>query len=359
MHSPRLDLTAAEEARRHRGVPAPTVIDKLTARPSAAGQAARAQAAAAAGHRAWRTCGRRGPAAEARTPAAPGHPQPPLRGQAHDRRRGRAQWAERRRLLVFRDAATERVSVLYQRRTAPRPDRARGLTAVSAARLRAGRPRQRRTPPRRPSRLPCASCSDREALQLGSLRARAGSTARSSSPACSGPAWPSPATPTTSATAACRSWAAARSATCASSPPAGAARDPGAPGPLPHLLLRRHQGPGAAAGAAGRRPSARGIPVLVTPAESTPFIKHALRLPGRAAGPAPAPALGADGRLRPGRAHRGGERHRQVGVRAGPHRPRPPPGGGRRGGDQAHGATRWSAPPRTSRATTWSCAAWA
>ena len=139
--------------------------------------------------------------------------------------------------------------------------------------------------------------------------------------------------------------------------PARRALDPGAPGPLPHLLLHRHQGPRAPAGAPGRgrrggraRPRHRGG---VHPVHQAP-----LRLPGGEAGAAPPPALGAHGRLRPGRPDHGGERHRQVGVRAGPHRPRPPAGGGRRGGDQAPGRRAWWAPPRTSPATTWSCGAW-
>ena len=207
-------------------------------------------------------------------------------------------------------------------------------------------------------RSPCASCSSRRpAWACGWWRARPASTRSSPSPASSGRASPSPATPTTSATAACRSWGAARSATCASSRPRAARRDPAAPGPLPHLLLRRHQGPGRPRRSWWREAEARGIPVLVHPRGVHALHQAALRLPGRAAGPAPAPALGADRRLRPRRPDRGGERDRQVGVRARPHRPRPPAGGRRRGGDQARMATPSSAPRPTSRATTWSCAA--
>ena len=43
--------------------------------------------------------------------------------------------------------------------------------------------------------------------------------------------------------------------------------------PVPDLVLRRHEGTGAAAGAALRAAGARGIPVLATPVESTAFIK--------------------------------------------------------------------------------------
>ena len=104
---------------------------------------------------------------------------------------------------------------------------------------------------------------------------------------------------------------------------------------LPRLLLRGDEGAGAAGGADRGGGSARhphpghvgGVDALH---------QGALRVPRGAPGPPPAPALGADGRLRPGRAHRGGERDRQVGVRAGPDRPRPPAGGGRRGGDPPH-----------------------
>ena len=105
---------------------------------------------------------------------------------------------------------------------------------------------------------------------------------------------------------------------------------------VPHLLPRGHQGAESRRRSCWREADRRGIPVLATPLESTPFIKAALRLPGGAAGPAAAPALGAPRRVRPRGPHRRGERHRQVGVRARPHRPRPPPHRRRRGGDQAH-----------------------
>ena len=60
----------------------------------------------------------------------------------------------------------------------------------------------------------------------------------------------------------------------AQAPPAARARrSVAAAGLLPHLLLRGHQGPDAARASCSAQAEARGIPVLVTPAESTPFIK--------------------------------------------------------------------------------------
>ena len=147
-----------------------------------------------------------------------------FRGEADDRRRGRARGGGRRgglpRLPRRSHRARERALPAQGRQ--PGPDRARGLMSALAgpAATRCGRvARPWRGQRRRASRVRGRCSSRGETPRPGPDPGRgraAASTIGSSSPGCSGRASPSPATPTTSATAACRSSGAARSATCAS-----------------------------------------------------------------------------------------------------------------------------------------------
>ena len=218
-------------------------VDKLTARPSASGQAAERSAA------------RRGDPRDGRArPAAPRviRSRAAVKPMTWTRRRSSG---GRGTVLVFRDAAPSGSRPLRGGRQ-PGADRARGLKRrpVAAAPGAAG-PAASGAEPDRGSHLSPAAGSTRvpprvqrpglaltgytDYIRYGRVQIIGGSEVGY-----------------------LRKLARAR-----------APRDPAQAVPLPHHLLRRDQGPRAARRSCCRAAEARGIPVLTTPLESTPFIK--------------------------------------------------------------------------------------